>query len=308
MNKKAAGVFLTVLGGASWGLSGSMGQYLFQYEGMDSRWLVPIRLSLSGIILLIWCFVRYGKFTFDPWKRRRTAALLLAYSLPGIALCQFLYFLTIQLSSAGMGTILQDLSPVMILLVSCLAQKKMPSGLQIASIVLALSGVFLLVTHGNLHTLQVSPQALTAGVLCAATVTVYNMLAAPLQVKYPVTLMQGWAFLLGGGLMMLIFRPWTVAYVPSAMGVFGIFFVVAVGNLIAFSAYIKGIGYIGPEKGILYGFSEPVTAAVVSTMFLGSSFTLWDLCGFILIFLMMVMISLDARNKKKELYQKPEHS
>ena len=95
---------------------------------------------------------------------------------------------------------------------------------------------------------------------------------------------------------------------PSAMGVFGIFFVVAVGNLIAFSAYIKGIGYIGPEKGILYGFSEPVTAAVVSTMFLGSSFTLWDLCGFILIFLMMVMISLDARNKKKELYQKPEHS
>ncbi len=52
-NKELTGAILTTLGGICWGLSGSMGQYLFTRQGMDSRWLVPIRLGLAGIILLV---------------------------------------------------------------------------------------------------------------------------------------------------------------------------------------------------------------------------------------------------------------
>ena len=31
-----------------------MGQYLFTRQGMDSTWLVPIRLFLAGVILCIY--------------------------------------------------------------------------------------------------------------------------------------------------------------------------------------------------------------------------------------------------------------
>ena len=48
MNREIKGALLTLSGGACWGLSGSMGQYLFTRQGMDSRWLVPIRLGLAG--------------------------------------------------------------------------------------------------------------------------------------------------------------------------------------------------------------------------------------------------------------------
>lgn len=43
------------------GVSGCMGQYLFTREGMDSTWLVPIRLFLAGLILCGFFFIKDRK-------------------------------------------------------------------------------------------------------------------------------------------------------------------------------------------------------------------------------------------------------
>ena len=48
MSDRIKGSALTMGGAACWGVSGCMGQYLFTREGMDSTWLVPIRLFLAG--------------------------------------------------------------------------------------------------------------------------------------------------------------------------------------------------------------------------------------------------------------------
>lgn len=298
INQKALGAILTLAGGACWGLSGSMGQYLFDHEGMDVRWLVPIRLGLAGFILLAFCFARSGKHILDPWKNSRDRRDLLIYGLAGVSACQFLYFTTIQLSSAAVGTILQDLAPAMILLVSCVLAHRRPRVLELLAIALALFGVYLLTTGGNPEHLQVSPAALLTGVLCAVCVTIYNMVPGNLMKSYPVILLQGWSFLMGSAAVALIFRSWTWHYVPTAMGYFGIAFVVLVGNVLAFPLYIQGIKYIGPEKGSLYGFSEPVTAAIISTVLLGSPFTLADGIGFAAIFLMLVLISVSEKKRQ----------
>ena len=213
-----------------------------------------------------------------------------------MSFCQFLYFLTIQLSTAGIATILQDLSPVLILLVLCLQQRRTPRLFELCSILLALLGVFLLTTHGSLTSLAVSPAALAAGLVCACTVVIYTMWPKRLQAQYPTPLLQGWAFLLGGLAFHLIFRPWTMGYVPSAVGVIGILVVVLVGNVTAFSLYMSGVPLIGPQRASLYSFAEPVTAAILSTLLLGSPFTLWDALGFGCIFVMLVLLSLPARS------------
>ena len=296
MNKETRGALLTLAGGICWGLSGSMGQYLFQHEGMDSRWLVPIRLGLAGIILFFFCLQRYGaKLLFQPWKSRRDAFELIVYGLFGVSLCQFLYFLTIQLSTAGVATILQDLSPIMILLCSCIHLKRKPHAYELIAIALALLGIFLLTTHGNLHSFAVPLSALITGILSAVCVTVYNITPKHLMSCFPVTVMQAWSFLMGGSVISLIFRPWQIHYVPNAIGIFGIAFVVVVGNILAFTCYITGVKYIGPEKSILYGFAEPITAAIISTAVLGSPFTLWDVLGFAAVFAMLTLISVGDR-------------
>lgn len=243
MSDRIKGSALTMGGAACWGVSGCMGQYLFTREGMDSTWLVPIRLFLAGLILCGFFFIKDHKTLFDPWnvkKNPRNAIDLLVYGLAGVSCCQFTYFLTIQLSSAGMGTILQDISPVIILLVFCIQQKRGPRVFEVCSILLALVGVFLITTHGSLTGLAVS---------------------------------------------------------PTAMGAFGIFTVVVLGNVLAFSLYMSGVPLIGPQKASLYSFAEPVTAAIISTLVLGSPFTLWDALGFGCIFLMLVLLSLPAKQK-----------
>lgn len=295
MNKKTSGALLTAFGGMCWGMSGSMGQYLFNVQGMDSRWLVPIRLGLAGVILLVYGLIRWGRQIFAPFRNKRDAILLLIYGIPGVALSQFLYFLCIQLSSAGVGTILQDLSPIPILLIGCLKGRRLPHIYEALGIILALTGVFCLVTHGDFTNLNVSPWAILAGVGSALCITIYNELGGPLQEKYSIVTLQGWSFLLGGIVMALAFQSWKIQYVPNASGYFGIAFVVIVGNVLAFTTYMVGITKIGPEIGILYEFAEPVTAAIITGLFLGSPFGGWDLLGFVLIFLMMVMISNGSR-------------
>ena len=291
MSDRVKGACLTMGGAACWGVSGCMGQYLFTRENMDSTWLVPIRLFLAGLILCTF---------FDPWnakKNPRNLLDLLIYGLAGVSCCQFTYFLTIQLSSAGMGTILQDLSPVIILLVVCIQQHRGPRLFEICSILLALIGVFLLTTHGSLTDLAISPAALLSGIASACCVVIYTMWPKKLQQQYPTPMLQGWAFLMGGTMFALIFRPWTMNYVPTAMGVFGIFTVVVLGNVLAFSLYMSGVPLIGPQRSSLYSFAEPVTAAIISTLVLGSPFTVWDAMGFGCIFLMLVLLSLPAKAK-----------
>ena len=72
---------------------------------------------------------------------------------------------------------------------------------------------------------------------------------------------------------------------------------VVLGNVLAFSLYMSGVPLIGPQKASLYSFAEPVTAAIISTLVLGSPFTLWDALGFGCIFLMLVLLSLPAKQK-----------
>ena len=295
MSDRVKGACLTMGGAACWGISGCMGQYLFTREGMDSTWLVPIRLLLAGLLLCGFYFVKDRKQLFAPWNWKadpRNVIDLLVYGLAGVSCCQFLYFLTIQLSTAGVATILQDLSPVLILLVVCVQQRRAPRLFEVGSIVLALAGVFLLTTHGSLTSLAVRPAALVAGVVCAGTVVIYTMTPKRLQAQYPTPMLQGWAFLLGGALFHLVFRPWRAGYLPSAVGVLGIAVVVVVGNVLAFSLYMSGVPLIGAQRASLYSFAEPVTAAVVSTLVLGSPFTGWDALGFVCIFAMLVLLSL----------------
>lgn len=157
MTDSVKGALLTMFGGMCWGVSGCVGQYLFTRQGMDSTWLVPIRLFWAGVILCIYYGVRNWRQLVNPWRSWRNARDLVIYGLAGVSFCQFTYFLTIQLSSAGVGTILQDLSPVLILLVVCIQQKRAPRLFEVFSIVLALGGVFMLTTHGSLTNMRFRP-------------------------------------------------------------------------------------------------------------------------------------------------------
>ena len=80
---------------------------------------------------------------------------------------------------------------------------------------------------------------LSRGIACAFTAMIYNVEPRKLLMQFPVTILQGWAFLMGGLFFSLVFHIWTISYTPPWMGYLGIAFVVLVGNVLAFTSLIN---------------------------------------------------------------------
>ena len=86
MSRQLKGALMAAGGGVCWGISGTMGQYLFTHEAMQTTWLIPIRLGLAGLILFVYWLVKDRRLLFAPWRQRGSAVMLVLYGVFGISL------------------------------------------------------------------------------------------------------------------------------------------------------------------------------------------------------------------------------
>ena len=157
------GTFLTISGGILWGISGVCGQFLFQNKDVTASWLVPLRLVTAGFLLLCYYLIRDKGKAFDIWKIKRNRIDIIIYGLAGMMLCQYSYFQTIEWSNAGTATVIQYLGPALIVVWVCLQTKRLPEKKEVLGVILAVTGIFLIATHGNPTTLALSQKALIMG-------------------------------------------------------------------------------------------------------------------------------------------------
>lgn len=293
----AAGIGYTLCGGICWGLSGCFGQYLFQEKGITAEWLVTIRLTFAGILLLLLGLLWTGKEMGAIWKKKADAKALLFFAIGGMLTCQYTYFAAIQYSNAGTATVLQSLSPLMILAVLCLKEKRLPRRLEAVAVLGALAGVFLLSTHGDIRSMTLTGFALLFGLGAAASAAAYNLLSGNLLRQYGVYAIVGYAMLLAGIVMLCVVRPWRYAVSWDLEMILATAGVVIIGTALAFSLYLKGVSMVGPFMGSILGMVEPITAVLVSLLFLDAGFHILDLVGFVLILGAGTMLSLRSKEK-----------
>lgn len=280
---KTVGLAYTLCGGICWGLSGCFGQYLFQEKGLTAEWLVTVRLIAAGILLLLVGICVQKRQLAAVWKDAADRKRLLIFSIGGMLICQYTYFAAIQYSNAGTATVLQSLAPLLILGIVCIKGKRLPRGVEAAAIVCALLGVFLLSTHGDIHSMTLTGRALFFGLGAAAGAAAYNLLSGDLLRRYGVYAIVGYAMCIAGVAMLLLSRPWRYAVLVDPEMLLATAGVVVVGTAVAFSLYLKGVSIVGPFLGSLLGMVEPVTAVLVSLLFLHADFQWADLAGFVLI-------------------------
>ena len=297
MNTKVKGTLLALIGGAFWGCSGACGQFLFDNYNVTANWLVPIRLFVGGLILMIVYLVKSPKQTVSIWREPRNIAPLLVYGLLGIMLCQYTYFLTIQWSNAGTATVLQYIAPVMIMAVVCATERKTPKVTELIALVLAVAGVFLIATHGNFSSLAISGKALAAGLVSAATVVVYNLAPRRLLNEYPAPMLLGWAMLMGGIVLALIFKPWTVGAELDFAGWAAVAAIILLGSIAGFTLYMLSVKYIGATKASIFASVEPVTAEVLAVVWLGSPIYAADIAAFVMIVSTVFILAIGERKK-----------
>lgn len=295
MNDKRGlrGMVLTLAGGTMWGFSGTCGQFLMQTKGLTSNWLVPIRLFTAGLLLLLICYLREGKKIFQVWKR--DAAGILIFGILGMSMCQYTYFTAIGASNAGTATVLQYIGPVLIMVWLSLKNRALPHANEVSAIILAVLGTFLLATHGKPGAMVLSEKALFWGLLSAVALGVYTVQPGRLLETYGSAMVTGWGMLIGGVMLNVLFRPWTIPVTVDFSVIAGMTVIVLVGTIIAFSCYLEGVRLVGPKKGSLYASVEPVSATVFSVIWMHASFGWMDFLGFICILATVFLLAMDKK-------------
>ena len=291
------GILLALLAGILWGITGPLGQFLFDEKTIAPEWLVSCRLSVSGTVILLGMFVKRRWEIFTIWKDKKDAVHMVIYSVAGMMAVQYSFFVAVEASNGGTATVLQYTNPVMIILYLALFQKVRPKSKEVVAVLLALAGIFLLSTNGNLHTLVITPKGLFMGLLCAVFTCFYSMLPRRLMEKYDEVMVCGWSMFIGGIVLAIWKNPWKIGAGADyqVWGLFGM--LVLFGTVIPFIASLKAIMLSGPMYANVLASIEPVVASFLTFLFLGTTFGGFEILGFGCIILTIVMLSL---NKKVE--------
>ncbi|NKQ18655.1 DMT family transporter [Brevibacillus laterosporus] len=294
---RKVGVALVLTGAVLWGISGTVAQYLFQQQGFSPEWLVVIRLLLSGIILLGIAYRKEKQNIWGIWKNNQERLNLILFGILGMLAVQYTYFAAIKHGNAATATILQYLAPVLITCYVAIRLKRFPTLKELLAVILALLGTFLLVTHGSIRSLSISGWALFWGIASAVALAFYTLHPHKLLAKWGAAIVVGWAMLIGGIGFSLVHPPWRLEGQWSISSSLAVIFIVLFGTLIAFYCYLESLKYLSASETSLLACVEPVSAAVLSVIWLHVSFGFTDWVGTLCILVTIAILSLGGNKE-----------
>ena len=294
------GMLSTFVGGTLWGVNGVMGNYFFLHKNVTTPWLIPYRLILAGFLLLSYLYYKKGSKIFDILKNPKDLLQIILFGLIGMLGTQYTYFSAIQFSNAAIATVLTYFGPTLVLIYMCLREKRKPLKYEIVSICLSSFGVFLLATHGDITSLQISFKALVWGILSALSVVFYTVQPESLLKKYGASIVVAWGMMIGGIFITFVTKPWNISVTFDFVTFLVLMLIIVFGTIIAFILYLTGVNIIGPTKASIIACIEPVAATICTILFLGVTFDFLDVIGFICIISTIFIVAyFDKKAKKK---------
>ena len=292
------GVLCTLIGGCCWGFSGNCGQYLFNVHGVDPQWLTVIRMITAGLITVGIVAVRDKQKLIDCAKNKHDRIMMLVYGVFGLLLSQYTYLEAINATNAGTATVLQYIGPVLVMVLVCFSGRRLPKRHEALSIVLVIVGTFLLATHGNPNTVVINPVGLFWGLFAACTLVLYTLLPKSIAPKYGAFMTTGLGTLIGGIAFFIIVHPWPLTVDLPLSGWLAVAGMIIVGTVIAYPLYVQGVNDVGPVKASMLASVEPVSAAVISAVWLKSEFEAMDIVGFVCIITTVFLLAKPERKSE----------
>lgn len=291
------GVLMALSSAIFWGISGTCAQYLFEKKAMDPSWLVTWRMIFAGFILVVFSMTQERKAAFHIWRKPYDIIRIVLFGILGMVAVQYTYFYSISLSNAATATILQYIGPVFVVGFYAIKTRKWPVLPEYGALILALTGTFLLVTHGSFEELVISEKAVFWGILSAIALAFYTIQPVGLLRTFSPSVVVGWGMLIGGVGFSLITQPWGISG-NWDMGTWTAFaYIIIFGTVLAFYFFLKSVTIIGATHASLLTSVEPLSAALTAVVWLGVSFLAMDWFGTLLILVTVVILTLIKREK-----------
>ena len=295
------GTIYSLLSGLIWGICGILGEYFFSHYQVSSGWITSMRLIVAGSFVIILSSLKLRSQLFEIWKNRNNYLPFLAYAILGIFSVQYFFYLCVEYSNATTATILQFISPVFILFYNRIIYKKKASKSAIFYVLVAMVGVFLMATKGDLSKLSITPLALLTGLLSALGVMFNVILPQRFAKKYGFVPTVGWGMIIAGIFSNFIYPVYKISFQVDAISICICLTIAFLGTAFAFFLSMKAVSLVSPLVVSVVSASEPLSSAILSVLFLGLVLDGYLLLAMILIIIPMIFLSIEeSKNKMKE--------
>lgn len=291
MNKNLKGSIMVFIAGIAWGLSGVCGQFLMS-RGMNVSQLISMRLLISGTVLTAIAATKYRENLVKVLRSKGALVGILLFAALGFLINQYSYLVAIDYTNAGTATVLQYMSPIVVLFFVALKERRIPEINEFLAIFFAVLGTFIIVTHGRLDGLAITPKGLVFGLLSAVTAAFCVVLPAKYVREYGSFPVIGLGMLMGGTISFFTTQAWQYPLVLNQGNLIGLFGIIGIGTILNYSLFFMGIAIIGSVKGSLMAAVEPISSVVFAVILMQDIFYPMDFLGMLLIIVAVLLISL----------------
>ncbi|MDD6650938.1 MAG: DMT family transporter [Eggerthellales bacterium] len=286
----ARGLFFAGLGGVCWGFSGACAQLLTDTYDISIPWLICVRLLFGSVFFLTLAALKSpGRLRKVP-KEPKLLGILVLYAVLGVLGPQVFYLTTISFTNAGIATVMERMGLILILAITCFKFRRVPKVREVLGVILALVGVFLIATEGNVGHLAISPEGLICGCILAVTMVFYTVLPVHLLAEWGNFVTTGLGMLIAGILAWVVVQPWTIAVDLTPEVIFYVALMVIAGTFCSYGFFMQGVKEAGSMKAGLMGCTEPVAATAFAAIWLGTTFAPPVLVGIVLIIVMIFLV------------------
>lgn len=292
------GTLYSLLSGLIWGICGILGEYFFTHYQVSSGWITSMRLLLAGSLVLFLSAFQLRSRLLDIWKDKKNYLPFLAYAILGIFSVQFFFYLCVEYSNATTATILQFISPVFILFYNRIVYQKKASITAILCVLIAMLGVFLMATKGDLSKLSMTPLALVTGLLSAVGVMFNVILPQRFARDYGFVPTVGWGMLLAGVFSNFLYPVHQITFQLDVTSFLICFTIAVFGTAFAFFLSMKAVLLVSPLVVSVVSASEPLSSALLSVLFLGMVLDGFLALAMILIIVPMVFLSIEETKER----------
>ena len=289
MNKHFAIIFV-LLAGIFWASSGIAVQDFFTRSTKTPIELTNIRMILSSVLIFIFAW-HYGNVQRSLKILRRWKILwfdMVLYGIFGVMLMQYTYFAAIKFGNAAATTVITYVYPAMVIAWTSFSSKTLPRAGELAAVILAIIGVYLLTTEGDPAKLSVPFMCVVLSLASGGFFAFASIFPKRLFAIFDPYFLTAVGMFIGGlsSLPFLSSYDWTPFFNRDV--IFNTTWIIIVGTTFAFLCFNAGLRWLNPEVASVTATIEPVASVVISYFVFGTTFGIVAGVGIVLVILAII--------------------
>jgi len=290
------GYLYVVLAALMWGLSGSSAKFLFN-SGITPFQLVQLRLTISAALLFLCLLIRFSSLLKIS---RSDIFYFILFGTVGMAGVQFTYLFTISKIKVAAAILLQYLAPSFIALHSVVFMREKLNPLTLIALAGATFGCYLVVGAYNLEILSMNIVGIISGLLSALTFAWYTIHGEYGMRRYNPWTVLFYALFFGAVVWNILHPPLEAfMHVYSPVQWLWILYIGVLGTLVPFGLYLEGINLIRSTRASITATLEPITAGIISYIFLNEIMGIPQITGGIIVIASIILLQLNQEQDDK---------